>query len=378
MLEDFIFPKVINVNFAINPNIKNNNMPIQSVVSTITKAKKFYDYAFIIIVVIAISLVIIQLINGNLKTNSVLKSKEAISFDCIQTLEGEEQTVDTSELKTLSEVSSIADKDEIFQTSFGKNDIPPITEPHFSDSKEIGDCLGENELVVVLKIGETVNIYPERILQHHLVVNDEINNKPILVSYCALCKTFQVYERTYQGEVLEFGTTGLLYKNNDLLFDTKTESLWSQYTGESLVGNYLGASLSPIPFNISTYSQAKKLYPQAKILNFKTGFIKDYRDTSYEDFALSPEIIAPQTNISNKFDSKDIIIGLIINDKPYAFPLKEVTEQLDFEIDSKIITIENSDSGLYVKSGNDNINFTYGFWYVWTDFFPNTKIIEPK
>lgn len=353
-------------------------MQSKSVFSTISKARKFYDYAFIILVVIAISLVIIQLINGNLKTNSILKSKETISSDCLQTIEGEEQVVDTSELKTLSEVSSIADKDEIFQTRFRKNDIPPITDPQFSSPEEIGDCLGQNELVLVLKVGEIVKIYPERILQHHLVVNDEINNTPVLVSYCALCKSFQVYERTYKDEVLEFGTTGMLYKNNDLLFDTKTESLWSQYTGKSIVGNYLGASLSPIPFSINTYSKAKENYPQAKILNFQTGFIKDYRDTSYEEFAISDEIIAPQTNISNKFKPKDLVIGLVQNDKSYAYPLKDITTTLVFEIDSQTFTIENSASGLLVKSGKDRINFTYGFWYVWSDFYPDTKIIEPK
>lgn len=353
-------------------------MPIHSFFSTITKAKKFYDYAFIIVVVIAISLVIIQLITGNLKTNNALKSYETISSDCLQTLEGEEQEIDTTELKTISEVSSIENKDEIFQTSFGKNDIPPITKPNFSSSEEIGDCLFENELVLILKVKGSVNVYPERILQHHLVVNDEISGKPILVSYCALCKSFQVYERTYKGEILEFGTTGLLYKNNDLLFDTKTESLWSQYTGNSIVGNYLGATLSPLPFSISTYSQAKKIYPEAKILNFQTGFIKDYRDTSYEDFALSPEIIAPQTNISNKYNAKDIIIGIILNGKPYAFPLKEVSKTSEVTVDSRIITIENSNSGLTVKSGDESINYTYGFWYVWSDFYPDTKIIEPK
>ena len=351
-------------------------MPINSVFTTVSKARRYYDFAFIIIVVIAISLVIIQLINGNLKTNSVLKSKESISSKCIQTIEGEEQVVDTTALKTLSEVSAIADKDEIFQTRFGKNDIPPIMTPNFSSSTDMANCLGENDLVLVLKDGEEVNIYPERILQQHLVVNDEINNKPILVSYCALCKSFEVYERTFQGEVLEFGTTGLLYKNNDLLFDTKTESLWSQYTGKSMVGNYLGASLEKIPFIINTFSKAKAIYPQARILNFKTGYLMDYSDTSYEDFALSPEIIAPQTNISNKFNSKDIIIGLILNEKYYAYPLKEVTKPVNFQIDSKIITIENSDNGLFVKSGNEDINFTYGFWYVWSDFFPDTKIIE--
>lgn len=48
-------------------------------------------------------------------------------------------------------------------------------------------------------------VYPLQILIWHEIVNDEIAGTPILVTYCPLCGSGIAYERTPEGEAVEFG-----------------------------------------------------------------------------------------------------------------------------------------------------------------------------
>ena len=41
------------------------------------------------------------------------------------------------------------------------------------------------------------------------------------------------------GERVEFGTSGFLYRSNKLMFDRKTETLWHQFRGVPAVGALL-------------------------------------------------------------------------------------------------------------------------------------------
>jgi hypothetical protein len=51
------------------------------------------------------------------------------------------------------------------------------------------------------------------------------------------------FKRVANGDTLVFGVSGKLYESNLLMFDDKTESLWSQAMGEAVVGSYTGSKL---------------------------------------------------------------------------------------------------------------------------------------
>ena len=52
-----------------------------------------------------------------------------------------------------------------------------------------------------------------------------------------------MYARTIDGEVLTFGVDGKLIFNSLVMYDRETESLWSQFLGESVDGPKLGTKL---------------------------------------------------------------------------------------------------------------------------------------
>ncbi len=337
--------------------------------------KTTYNQIWLILIVIGIGALIMQLISGNLKSNELQSFDNVNNFECTQTKDQELELLPKESLKTDMSLG-IIDIEKLVQTAQTKNSIPQITRPKFSTIQEIGKCLQDDDEVVVLTADNQSKLYPKPILAQHLVVNDMIGNTPVLVSYCVLCDSVKVYERVLQGEVLTFGTTGLLYKNNDLFYDNKTESLWSQYSGEAVIGEYSKSKLSPLSFRIITFQKAKEEFGDSEILSFDTGFRKNYQDRSFLSFAQNNQFIGPIENQNDEFSPKTKIIGFELDSQQFVINREEITDKKEFSFQSKTFTTYLDGDELTLLYNKNPINFTQSFWYVWFDFYPNTKILE--
>ena len=103
----------------------------------------------------------------------------------------------------------------------------------FQSVQEADKILEDSEFVLGLNINGDIRVYPLQILVWHEIVNDVVGGKPIAVTYCPLCFTNQVFNRTLiDGSIVEFGTSGKLYNSNLVMYDRKSNSLWSQALGE--------------------------------------------------------------------------------------------------------------------------------------------------
>lgn len=49
-----------------------------------------------------------------------------------------------------------------------------------------------------------------------------VAGEPLVVTYCPLCNSGLVFERTVDGEVLDFGTSGRLWNSNLVMYDRAT------------------------------------------------------------------------------------------------------------------------------------------------------------
>ena len=74
--------------------------------------------------------------------------------------------------------------------------------------------------------------YPVKMLNLHEIVNDVIDGRPVLISYCPLCASGAVYDRELAGEVLLFGNTSALYQSDLVMYDHQSGSYWFQVLGE--------------------------------------------------------------------------------------------------------------------------------------------------
>lgn len=90
--------------------------------------------------------------------------------------------------------------------------IPAIDRPVFVPAQAASAWLHPREPVLSLRIGDDARAYPLQILMRHEIVNDVVAGVPVAVTYCPLCNSGIVFERTVGGALLDFGTSGMLYR----------------------------------------------------------------------------------------------------------------------------------------------------------------------
>lgn len=138
---------------------------------------------------------------------------------------------------------SLIDLGELKKGGPPKDGIPSIDSPKFVSPEEADSWIFAQEPVIALEYKGVARAYPLQILIWHEIVNEEIKGDPILVTFCPLCYSALVFDRTVNGETHEFGVSGFLRHSDLVMFDRKTETLWQQFTGKAIVGDYVGKTL---------------------------------------------------------------------------------------------------------------------------------------
>ncbi len=131
------------------------------------------------------------------------------------------------------------------------------------------------EPVLSVEINGKSKAYPLNMFTVHEISNDSLGGIPILPTYCPLCNSGIVFNRSlrHSGKdyVLEFEVSGMLRKSDMVMLDRKTESLWQQAMGTAIVGELAGAELDVIPSLIISVEEYFNRYPDGLILSKEAG-----------------------------------------------------------------------------------------------------------
>lgn len=188
---------------------------------------------------------------------------------------------------------------EILSGGPPKDGIPAIDEPVFVDVDEANSWLKPVEPVILVEVGDEARAYPLQILIWHEIVNDTVGGLPLAVTFCPLCNTAIAFERTFEGQVLDFGTTGRLRYSNLIMYDRQTETWWQQANGEAIAGQYAGSQLEFYTAVIISWKEFMAAHPDGSVLSRETGFSRSYGlnpYTGYDDVNNPPFLYdGPQT-----------------------------------------------------------------------------------
>jgi len=155
---------------------------------------------------------------------------------------------------------------EIRSGGVPRDGIPPIDHPRFGAIAEVEHLYKGSEPVITAVINGAARAYPLGILMTHEIVNDELGGKPIAVTYCPLCNSAIVFERTVDGKVYDFGVSGQLRNSDLVMWDRQTESWWQQFTGEGIVGEMTGTQLTMLPVRVESFARFKARFPDGQVL----------------------------------------------------------------------------------------------------------------
>ncbi len=289
--------------------------------------------------------------------------------------------------------------------------IPAITNPSFDD--DIGWLPG-SAWAIGVSIGGVARAYPLAILNWHEIVDDVVGGIPIAVTYCPLCGTGIVFERTVGSEVLVFKVSGKLYKNDLVMYDTSTESLWSQLVGEGILGAYHGTRLSLVTSATMAWDEWRALHPDTKLLdrpqNRNGEFLRNYDVNPYAGYDRSDEVHFPQGNIDpyRVLEPKEPVLGVFLGKEARAYPQSILSKERvvndvlggtpllatyasgvmkAWERGNRTFRVANetavSDeegrvydaiSGQGAVDSLAEIPAVAAYWFAWYDFYPSTTI----
>jgi hypothetical protein len=215
-----------------------------------------------------------------------------------------------------------------------KDGIPSIENPQFVEPSQ-AEFLSETDLVIGIHFNGVSKAYPLLILVWHELVNDWVDDVPIVVSYCPLCYSSIAFLRTVDSQTLSFGTSGRLYKNDLVMYDrqpgqnnltalggdlTNAGNLWSQMLGQAIVGDLAGMHLTQVPIDVMEWRDWTRLHPETQVLSTNTGFARAYGTDPYSGYYRSTGTFFPVENADDRLSTKEIIFGIQIANQFKAYP----------------------------------------------------------
>jgi hypothetical protein len=156
--------------------------------------------------------------------------------------------------------------DEILSGGPPKDGIPSIDNPVFVPVTEAMLYADVEPVIEIPLDGLEPRAYPLSVLMFHEIVNDTVSGRPLAITYCPLCNSAVVFERTIEGEVVEFGTTGMLRHSDLVMYDRATETWWQQFTGRAIVGTHAGDKLTMVPSRVVSFSDFRERNPDGRVL----------------------------------------------------------------------------------------------------------------
>jgi len=339
-------------------------------------------------------------------------------FQTTLTTSDKSNHVDFSELVLMETdgVKHLIPLDKIKDGGPPKDGIPSIDNPMFVKI-QYADFMSDSDIVIGLDINGEVKAYPLFILVWHEIINDNIGNLPVSITYCPLCYTSQVFERIIDDKIVEFGTSGKLYNSNLLMYDRFTESYWSQALGMAVTGQLSGYQLDLVPFDVISWGDWKTLHPDTMVLTTDTGYIRSYGTDPYGNYYSEPRIMFPVEYSDDRINPKEIILGfqqnniykaykqsdieshIIINDFIGETPVMLIslfpqnTRAFERILDDKLLDFVYSNDRIFDSQTNSEWNYDGlaisgeyegkqlqrmaiepGFWFEWVAFHPNTLI----
>ena len=133
----------------------------------------------------------------------------------------------------------------------------------------------ENSVVVGVERDGEAKAWPIRFLVYHHQIQDTIGGKPILVTYCSVCRTGRVFEPIVEGQHETFRLVGM-DTFNAMFEDTRTGSWWRQATGTAVAGPLKGTRLTEVNAAQLTLRQFFALHPNALVMQPDPAFASEY------------------------------------------------------------------------------------------------------
>jgi len=252
--------------------------------------------------------------------------------------------------------------DEVDWGGVGVNGIPPLEHPRLVKAEDAAYLKGKNVVFGLVVNGEA-RAYPKRILAWHEMALDSVGGVELAVVYCTLCGTVIPYRAEVAGRTFRFGTSGLLYRSNKLMFDHETKSLWSAVEGRPVVGALAGSTLQlrALPVVTTTWEEWKARHPGTTVLSLETGFDRDYSEgAAYRGYFATDRLMFDIPAEDNRLKNKAEVLTLLLSPQGGdSAALKTLAISADFLMKNRLYQTAFAGRNLVVVTSRTGANRVY-------------------
>ena len=209
--------------------------------------------------------------------------------------------------------------------------IPPLEHPDQIWPDQASEWINDSDVVVGVELNGDARAYPIRIIAWHEMVNDTIGGVPVSLAYCTLCGSPILFDGRVGSDVYRFGTSGLLYRSNKLMYDRNTRTLWNQFSGKPAWGPLVGEDirLEVLPVVVTTWGDWFSRHPDTTVLSIETGFARDYGPgVAYNDYFNSPLTWFNVPIQDDRLASKDNVYAVRVGEALTAYPIDLLAERV--------------------------------------------------
>ena len=263
-----------------------------------------------------------------------------------------------------------------------------------------------NRLVIGVTNNGEAKAYPIQFLGYHHQVQDTVGGKPMIITYCTVCRTGRVYEPVVNGKPEKFRLVGMDHFNA-MFEDETTKSWWRQVNGEAITGKLKGQHLPEVYSSQTSLSDWLHLNPNSLIMQADENFISSYDSTfKFETGASKSKLtgtdslswkdkswvigvkagkekkaydwnqLKKERLIHDKIASTPVLIVLSKNEKSF-FALERPSENVVFKLNGDTLLLNNSKLRIDGKGIDTTLILrplpaSQEFWHSWRTFHPGT------
>lgn len=209
------------------------------------------------------------------------------------------------------------------------------------------NTLTDSSLVIAVVQGNEAKAYPIRYIQYHHQVRDTVGGKPVMVTYCNVCRTGRVFEPTVDGRLENFRLVGMDHFNA-MFEDETTKSWWRQATGEAITGRLKGKRLPEVQSSQYTLGKFFYLHPFGKVMLAEAVSVDSYDTLGRFEKGKSKSALTRTDSLSWK--DKSWVIGIEVNDQSKAYDWNDFKR-------SRIIHDKIGSTSIAVALASDNQSF---------------------
>jgi len=213
-----------------------------------------------------------------------------------------------------------------------------------------------NRIVLGITFNGQAKAYPIQYLGYHHKVFDTIAGKPVMVTYCTVCRTGRVFEPVVNGKKEVFRLVGMDHFNA-MFEDETTKSWWRQATGEAIAGKLKGQFLPLVENSQVTLGKWLSLYPKSLVMQPGEDYKAEYDAMTNYEAGKSKGNLTRMDSLSWK--DKSWVVGILTANESKAYDWNQLQkERIIYDVldGQPIVIILSDDNKSFValeRTNND-------------------------